>query len=173
MKTSSKVVLSIAILLLLTGGVFLFWVMRPAEPPAEQLIREALTKAEEAAKRRQPAQVIEVISEDFQAGMWNKKRLYVYLLRAMRQGRGMDYDVRINSPRILPAAKDKPNQRVVISRMSAFYSGSGEDIWGSGPLTLVMRRETCRKWLILEEPCWRIVSVANVPPLPAEDLGGF
>lgn len=162
-----------AVLLLSIGIAVLFVALSPPKISAEQGIRQSLQEAEDAGKARNANRVMNVISEDFQAGMWNKKRLYIYLLRAMRQGRGMDYDVHVNKPRILPAAKDKPTQRVVISKVSAFYTGTGEDIWGSGAMTLVMRQETRRKWIFFEEPVWRIVSIANIPPLPAEDLAGY
>jgi hypothetical protein len=166
-KRSSKIALFVALLLV---GVGVFWILGTAGPrkTPDELIRESLADAETAAKRRSPAGVMEVVSDSFQSGVWNKDRLRLMLARSIQQGRGIDYDVRINAPRILPSPNGNPDERIVISRLSAFYTGTGEDIWGSGPLTLVMRKETRRKWIFFSEPRWRIVSVANVPPLPGD-----
>jgi len=167
MKRSSKIALLVALLFV---GAGVLWIMAASGSPKtpEELITKSLSDAETGAKRRHPAEVMEVISNTFQAGMWNKDRLRLVLVRSMQQGRGVDYDVRVNLPRILPSPAGKPNERIVISRLSAFYTGTGEYIWGSGPLTLVMRKESRRKWLFFSEPRWRIVSVANVPPVPGE-----
>jgi len=166
-KRSSKIALFVALLLV---GIGVFWIAGTSGPKKtpEELITESLADAETAARRRHPAEVMEVISDKFQAGLWNKDRLRLMLIRSMQQGRGVDYDVRVNAPRILSSPNGNPDERIVISRLSAFYTGTGEDIWGSGPLTLVMRKESRRKWLFFSEPRWRIVSVANVPPLPGE-----
>jgi hypothetical protein len=172
MKTTSKIALIAATLLLALGGVFALGTRQPDTPP-EELIRQSLQDAENAARNRNASGVIEVISDDFQAGMWNRDRLRLVVIRSIRSSRGVDYDVRVNAPRILPSPKGDPDQRVVISKMAAFYSGSGDDIWGSGPLTMVMRKESRRKWLLFSEPRWRVVSIANVPPMPLDDAGGI
>lgn len=165
MKRSSKVALGIAVLSILLG-VF-FWIGASApNPTPEEAIAQTLSDAENAARRGQVSGVMDAVSDDFQAGPWNKARLRLILSRSLSQGRGTDYDVRINAPRILPSPKNREDERVVISRMAAFYSGTGEDIWGSGPLTLVMRKESRPRLLLFSEPRWRIVSVANIPPLP-------
>jgi hypothetical protein len=174
MKTSSKIGLACAAALLLLGCLTLFFLAQPSKATAEELIRKSLQEAEAGAKRRSANAVMSAISEDFEAGPWNKKRLYVYLIQQMRNGRGVHYDVRINQPRILPSPRGNPNERVVISKMSAFYSDSGDDIWGSGPLTMVMRKESRPRLLVFSEPHWRIVGVASLPPLPSDmDLAGY
>lgn len=174
MKTSSKITLALAAALMLLGGLTLFFLSQPPKVTAEELIVRSLEDAEAGAKRRSASAVIESISENFQAGPWNKKRLYIYLVQQMKNGRGINYDVRINKPRILPSPKGNPDERIVISKMSAFYTDSGDDIWGSGPLTLIMRKETRTRWLLFSEPRWRIVGVANIPPLPTDmDLAAF
>lgn len=166
MKTGSKFVLIAAALMLMIGGGFLVFTGQSRPVPPEQLIRASLQDAELAAKNRNANGVIEVISDDFKAGVWDKKRLYAYLLRAFRQSRGTNYNVRVNEPRILPSSRGNADERLVISKMSAFYAESGEDIWGSGPLTMVMRKEARRKWLVFEEPRWRIIGIAGMPLLP-------
>jgi hypothetical protein len=96
-------------------------------------------------------------------------------MRAMQSGRGVNYDVHVNEPRVLPSPKGDPNERLVVTRFAVFYGGSGDDIWNADLVTLVMRKEYRRKWLFLEEPRWRVVSVANLPPFPGsdgEDSGG-
>ncbi len=174
MKTSSKIGLACATALLLLGGLTLFFLSQQQKGTPEELIEKSLQDAESGAKRRSASGVIASISEDFEAGPWNKKRLYVYLLQQMRNGRGVNYDVHINKPRILPSPKGIPDERVVISKMSAFYTETGDDIWGSGPLTMIMRKESRTHWLIFSEPYWRIVGVANIPPLPSDmDLAGY
>lgn len=157
--------LIVAAALLLMGGVIYVAQSGPTRT-AEALIRESLRDAEMAAKARRTSGVMEIISEDFQAGMWNKARLGVTLARSMRDGRGVDYDVHVNEPQILPSPKGNPNERLVITRFTAFYSGTGEDIWGSDLLTLALRKESRRRRLIFSEPRWRIVSVVNAPPMP-------
>jgi hypothetical protein len=173
MKRSSKIALFVALLLVSVGIFWIAGTIGPRKTP-DELIQESLADAETAAKHRNPAGTMEVISAKFQSGMWNKDRLRLVLARSMQQGRGVDYDVRVNAPRIFPSPTGNPDERIVISRLSAFYTGTGEDIWGSGPLTLVMRKEAQRKWLFFSEPRWRIVSVANVPPLPGDaDASGL
>jgi hypothetical protein len=172
MKTSSKIAL-VAATLLIGLGIFITLGTRRTEATPEQLIQQSLQDAENAARNRNASGVIEVISNDFQAGMWNKDRLRLMVIRSIQSGRGVDYNVRVNAPRILPSPKGDADQRIVISKMTAFYSGSGEDIWGSGPLTMVMRKESRPKWLVFSEPRWRIVSLANVPPMPLEEIGGL
>ena len=163
MKRSSWIGLAIALLLLIAGGVLFVAIPREARSP-EELIRASLRDAEAAAKARHVSGVMETVSESFQAGMWNKARLRLTLMRSMRDGRGVDYDVRVNEPHILPSPKGDPDERLVITRLSAFYSDSGENLWGSGPLTLVMRKESRRRYLFFPEPYWRIVSIVGVPP---------
>lgn len=159
---------------MLLGGLTLFFLSQPPKATAEELIVKSLQDAESGAKRRSASAVIETISEQFQAGPWNKKRLYVYLIQQMKNGRGVHYDVRINAPRILPSPKGNPDERIVISKMSAFYTDSGDDIWGSGPLTMIMRKESRTRLLLFQEPRWRIVGVANLPPMPSDmDLASF
>lgn len=165
MKKSSWAALIVA-LLCIAGGIGFRVLTSVPDPTPEQAIAQTLQDAEEAARRGQVSGVMEAVSDDFQAGPWNKARLRLILSRSLAQGRGTDYDVRINAPRILSSPKNRPDERVVISKMSAFYSGSGDDIWGSGPLTLVMRKESRPRLWVLREPRWRIVSVANVPPIP-------
>ena len=167
MKRSSWIGLIVAALLL-GAGVFLFVSRQGAARTPNELIRASLNDAEVAAKSRSVNDVMAIISEDFQAGMWNKARLRLTLMRSMRDGRGVDYDVRVNAPRILPSPRGNPDERIVITRLSAFYSDGGEDIWGSGPLTLVMRKESRRRYLFFPEPYWRIVSVANITPTPLD-----
>jgi len=165
MKPSSWVGLALAAVLLIVGIVAYF--LPSASPEtSETLIRQSLRDAESAAKARRVADVMEVISDDFQAGLWNKARLRLTLVRSLRNGRGVEYDVHVNEPRILPSPKGNLGERLVITRFSAFYSGSGEDIWGSDLLTLVMRQETRRRYLFFTRPRWRIVSVVNAPPVP-------
>jgi hypothetical protein len=172
MKTSSKIALVAATLLLCLSAFLVIATRQPNTPP-EVLINQSLQDAENAAKRRNASGVIEVISNDFQAGMWNKERLRLIVIRSIQSSRGVDYDVRVNAPRILPSPKGDPDQRIVISKMTAFYTGTGDDIWGSGPMTMVMQKESRRKWLFFREPRWRIVSFANVPPMPMEEIGGL
>lgn len=171
MRTSSKVGLGIALLMLLVGGVWLLLPRAPSYTP-EQLITQSLRDAEEAARRRSASGVMEVVSEDFRSGPWNKKRLQLMVIRSMSQGRGVDYNARVNAPRILPSPRGNPDERLVVSKLSVFYSSTGEDIWGTGPLTFVMRKEERRRWLVFSEPRWRIVAIASLPPIPGYDTGG-
>lgn len=165
MRRSSLVTLVIALIFLAVGG---FWMLgsRGAPPPPETLIARSLQDAEDGARRRSVSQVMDVISEDFNSGGLNRDRLRLLVARSVRQGRGVNYDAHVNAPRILPSPKGDPDQRLVITKMSVFYTGTGEDIWKSEAMTLVMRKESRRRWLVFEEPYWRIVSVANLPPLP-------
>jgi hypothetical protein len=165
MRNSSKIGLVIAVLLLVVGGV-LFLLGRGDNLTPEQRITQSLSDVQEAAKRRSVSGVMDVISDDFSYSGWNKARLRLLVSRSIGQSRGIDYDARVNAPRILPSSTGNPDERMVVSKLAVFYSGSGEDIWGTGPLTFVMRKETARKWLVFREPRWRIVGVATGIALP-------
>ena len=180
MRRSSWVGLGVALVLLLAGaGWFL---LREGTPPTpEQLITESLNDAEQAARKRNLSGVMEIVSRDFRAGGGlNRDRLRILLLRALNQSRGVDYGVQVAAPRIFPSPQGEKDKRLVVSRLSVFYNESGETIWGSNePMVFVMREETRRKLLFLKEPRWRIVGVANLPPIPGGDdssggaMGGF
>jgi hypothetical protein len=162
MRLSSKFGLIGATLLILIGT--LLYLGRVPDVPAEELIRQSLRDAETGARNHSTHQIMEVISDDFRAGMWDKRRLYLQVLHSLRDARGTDYDTHLAAPRILPSPKGDSNQRLVLTRLSIFESGSSDDIWGSGDLTLVMRKESRPRLLFFREPYWRIVSVANLPP---------
>ena len=144
----------------------------PRTPPSpETLIQQSLNDAEEAAKRRDARGVMDVVSDSFRAGPLTRKTLNLQLLRAFQSGRGVNYDVQVNRPQILPSPNGRADERLVVSRFAVFYAASGDDIWSTEPVTLVMRQEWRRKWLLFREPRWRVVSVANLPPLPGSDEG--
>jgi hypothetical protein len=170
MKTTSKIILGIAALLFFVGG-FLLWRLQSAPKlTAEQRITESLQDAEDAAKRHSVGGVMEAVSDDFKAGDVNKQRLRLLLSRSFQNGRGIDYDVHVNAPRILPSPKKDPKERLVFTKASVFFADTGDDIWGSNPITLVMREEQQTRWLFLREPRWRIVAVGelNLPGVEGE-----
>lgn len=172
MKRSSVVLLIVALVLMGAGGFWILGAQKPASP--DVLITQTLKDMENGARRRNTNAVLEGVSDEFNSGGLSKDRLRLLLIRSFRQSQGVEYDAHINAPRILPSPKNNPNERLVFTRASVFYTGTGENIWGSDTLTLVMRQETRRKWLVLREPYWRVVSIANLPPLPGvgDDSGG-
>jgi hypothetical protein len=164
MKRSSWIILPLALLCLI-GGVVLVGVINEPELAPEVLIAQSLEDAEQAGAKGNVSGVMESISEDFQSAGMNKARLRLLLTRSKNNARGVDYDVHVNAPKILPANADKPDERVVMSQFSVFSPSDGSSYWGTDGVTLVMRKESKSKWLLLQKPCWRIVSVANLPPL--------
>jgi hypothetical protein len=168
MKRSSWIILPLA-LLSIVGGVVLVGAINQTEPAPEILIAQSLEEAERAGARGNVSGVMESISEDFQSGGMNKTRLRLLLTRSQNNARGVDYDVHVNAPKILPARADKPDERVVMSKFSVFSPSDGSSYWGTDGVTLVMRKESKTKWLLLQEPRWRIISVANLPPFPGEE----
>jgi hypothetical protein len=171
MKTSSKLVLGIAALLLLIAVVMM--AAHNTGPPLtpEQEIVVSLHDAQQAAEHRNLDGVMELISDDFHGGSWTKPRLQLYLSREMNNSRGMSYDVHVNAPRILPAPNGDPNERMVVTQASVFWADTGEDIWGTNPVTLVMRRETRRHWIFFTQPEWRVVGVGELSLPGADDFG--
>lgn len=168
MKTSSKITLVCATLLLLAGG-FLWLINSGVKPTPETLITQSLQNAEESAQHGSTGGVMDSISDEFKSGAWDKTKLRLLLARTLKSGRGTDYKVHVNAPRIVPSPVGKQNERLVTTQFSAFYGDGGESIFGTGPVVLVMRQETERKWIFFREPKWRIVSVANMPPLLGAD----
>lgn len=175
MKTSSKIVLAAALVLLGAAGLLVG--QRQAPPTREELIRQSLRNAEEAAQRRDVRGVMEVISNDYKdARGLNKARLRLLLTRSINQGRGVDYNVKINQPRIFPDKAEPEKKALVVTKFAVFYAENNGNIWGTDAVTLAMRKESRRKWLLFSTPVWRIVSVANLPPLPGsngDDVGGM
>ena len=171
MKTSSKIALFAAVILLLLGGMLWFFGNNADPPTPEQRIVQTLHDAEVAAKRGSVNGVMDTISSNFQAGIWDYRRLKLYLIRTLSQGRGANYDVHLNQPLIQPL-KGRKDERLVTTRFAAFDSGTGADIYKTNePLILVMREESRTHWLIFREPYWRVVGVANLPVLPGSDGG--
>jgi hypothetical protein len=163
MRTASKVGLVGALLLIVIGLALLL--RQPPESSPEILITQSLRDAEDGARNRSARQIMEVISDDFHAGLWNKRRLYLQVVRSLRDGRGTDFDAHVTQPRIMPSPMGKPEERLVFSRLSVFDVGSGEDIWGTGPIAMIMRKESRPRFLFFREPYWRVVSIPNLPPL--------
>ena len=169
MRRSSKILLGVAVLLLGGAGLLLLSQSRP-RPDAETLIRQALQEAEQAARRRDVAGVMEIVSQDYKdAANLNKARLRLLLTRYVRQSVGTRYDVRV-SPRLIQRDEGDPDRAVVLATITVFDPANRENLWGGEELSLVMRREQRRRWLLLPEDRWRVISVVNVPSLPG--LGG-
>lgn len=165
MTKMSKIVVGLCLLLLLVAGL---WALapRPAATPELQ-IAESLQEAADAAQAGKVSGMMDLISEDFKSGALNKARLRLLLTRARNSGRGVRYDVKVTPPTILDSADKDPNQRVVFTSASVL-GDANETLWGGSQLTLVMRKETRRHNVFFTEPHWRVVSIANLPPLPGE-----
>ena len=162
MKTTSKIVLGIATLLLFVGGLLLWRLQSTPKLTPEQQIVASLADAEDAAKRHSVGGVMDLVSNDLSAGQVNKARLRLLLSRSFQNGRGVNYDVHVNAPRILPSPKGDPKERLVFTKASVFFAETGEDIWGSNPITLVMREEQQPFGLLLRVPRWRVVAVGEL-----------
>ena len=168
MKTTSKIVLGFAALLLFIGGFLLWRLQNAPQPTPEQRITESLKEAEDAARQHSVSGVMNLVSDDFHSAQMNKAQLRLLLNRSFASGQGMSYDVHVNAPRILPSPKQDPKERLVFTKASVFFADTGADIWGSNPITLVMREEHQTRWLFLREPRWRVVSVGELN-LPGAD----
>jgi hypothetical protein len=172
MKTTSKIVLGLAALLLFVGGFLLWRIQSAPKLTPEQRIVESIRAAEDAARRHSVGGVMDFVSDNFRSGQINKQRLRLLLNRSFQNGRGVNYDVRVSTPRILPSPKGDPKERLVFTRASVFFAETGEDIWGKSPITLVMREEEQTRWFFLHEPRWRVVAVGELS-LPGIDGGDF
>jgi ketosteroid isomerase-like protein len=155
----------LGLLLLAAAGVLLLGRRDP--PPTETLIRATLEEAAEAARRRDVSGVMATVSGDYKDSNFNKDRLRLVLARAMRDAAasGIRYDITM-AVRHIALTKEKPDTATVIAVVSVYNTASRDIIWGGQPITLVMRRETARRWLVFPEDRWRIASVVNLPPLP-------
>ena len=165
MSKVSKIILVLCALLLVAAGI---WSLapRPAATP-EQQIAESLQEAADYAQAGKISAMMDLISPDFKSGMINKSRMQLLLSRSKSSGQGIHYDVKVAPPRVLPSADGNPDQRVVFTAASVLGEGS-EMLWGGNQLTLVMRKESRRHNLLYTEPHWRVISIANMPPLPGE-----
>jgi hypothetical protein len=168
MKTTNKVVAGVSTVILLGAGL---WTLVPKAPPSDEIqIATAIEDAEAAGARGSVSGVMELISADFKAGNLNRPRLQLLLARSKNSARGVNYDVKATTPKILPPNPEKPGVRIVFSTLSVFDSFGGETYWGGGnPVTLVMQKESRRKNLFFSEPVWRVVGIANLPSLPGSD----
>ena len=173
MKKRSRFALAAA-LLLFAAAAFLVLGQR-SQPRPETLIREAFQQAEEAAKKRDTAGVMRIVSDDYKdASNLNKEKLRTQLTRAYLLTREVKFDVQVRAPQV-SLSKEKPDEALVMTTVTVINTDTNEALWGGMPLTVVMRRETGRRWLIFPEDRWRIVSVANLPALPfaGSDSGGM
>ena len=172
MQRSTQIGLGLGGLLLLIGAVlWMAGAFGGVKPTPDELIAETLNDAKAAARRRDSGGILDAISEKFQGGDLNKQRLRLLVLQSLRQSRGTNYDVSVLRPQI-SEIPGQPDKRIVVSKFDVFYSDNGESIWGSSPLTMVMEKETRRKWLFFSEPKWRIVSVPSLPPgIGGDDSG--
>lgn len=162
MSRTTKIIIAFCFLLLLGGGI---WSLapQPAGTP-EQQIADSLQDAADAARAGNIPRLMEGVSNDFKSGMLNKPRLQALLLRARNGGQGVAYDVRVTPPRVLADQSGAANRRLVFTSAAVLGDGN-ETLWGGNQLTLVMRQETQRHNLFFTVPRWRILSIANLPPL--------
>ena len=162
MSRTSKIIVALCLLLFLGGGI---WSLapRPVGPP-EQQIADSLQEAADAARAGNIPKLMDSVSNDFKSGLLNKPRLQALLLRASRSGQGVAYDVRVTPPKILADPSGAPNRRLVFTSAAVLGDGN-ETLWGGNQLTLIMRQETQRHNLLFTVPRWRILSIANLPPL--------
>lgn len=162
MSPTGKVVAVLCLLLLLAAGI---WSLAPRAPgtPEEQ-IAESLQEAADAARAGNVPRLMDVVSSDFKSGMLNKARLQALLLRARSGGQGVAYDVRVTPPKILPDQAGRADRRLVFTSAAVLGDGN-EMLWGGNQLTLVMCQETQRHNVLFTAPRWRILSIANLPPL--------
>ena len=165
MNGLQRAIAGLSVVSITAGGIWLA-APHPAASPELQ-IAEALQDASDAAKRGSVDGVMEVVSDDFKSGVLTKQRLRLLLMRSQQSARGVNYDVKVTPPRILPAG-EKPDERVVMSRLAVFDAVGGDTYWGADGLTFVMRKEKRRRFLFFTEPRWRVISVANLPPFPVE-----
>ena len=164
MKKRSWFALAAALLLFLTGGLLILG-QRP-QPRPETLITEALRQAEEAAKKRNTAGVMQIVSEKYKdSSNQSKEKLRTQLTRAYLLARGVEFDVQVQPPKIT-FSTNKPDEALVMTTITVINTGTRDELWGGVPLTLVMRREPERRWLLFPQDRWRIISVVNLPPLP-------
>jgi hypothetical protein len=165
MSKVSKIVVALCLLLLVAAGI---WSLapRPAATPELQ-IAESLQEAADAAQAGRVSAMMDLISDDFKSGMLNKARMRLLLNNAKSSGRGVQYDVKVTPPKVLESADKDPKQRIVFTSASVLGDGS-ETLWGGNQLTLVMRQESRRRNVLFTEPHWRVISIANMPPLPGE-----
>jgi type II secretory pathway pseudopilin PulG len=166
MKRSSQITLIASAALVAAGGVALA-IPRDAELTEEEAITQTLQRAEDAARRGSTEGVMACISDDFKAGVLDKTRLRLMLMRAQKNARGVRYDVSVNAPRFLPKDPAQPDQRTVISKFAAF--GESESFWSTEPVMLVMRKEEERSWIFFKHPIWRVRACPALPALPGEE----
>ena len=168
MKRSSQFTLLASAALVTAGGVALA-LPRGPEPTPEDGIAQTLQRAQDAAQRGSVDGVMACVSDDFKAGMLDKPRLRLLVLQAQKNGRGVRYDVSVNTPQFLPLDPAHPNQRTVMSKFAAFDPGGGETYWNTNPVLLVMRKEEESRWLFFKQPMWRVLACPALPPLPGEE----
>jgi hypothetical protein len=165
MRSIQRAVLLVSLALIVFS--LAWWLLAPRPRLSiDAQIAQSLRDAEEAARRGDVNGVLDAVSDDFSAGMLTKPRLRLLLLRARQSARGVDYEIQVNPPQILPARADRPQERVVISRFTAFDGISGASYWATESLTLMMRVERRSSWMPWAGECWRIVGVPNLPPIP-------
>ncbi len=168
MKPTSKIALVVASVLLTVAALLVIVNTRP-RPDRDTLIKSSLAEVEQAAKARSVGGVMQYVSSDYKdASNLNKDRLTLILARSYRMARGTRYNVHVNVLKVVPDAHDPKNAALIFAAVSVLDPASGQELYGSGgqPLTLQMRREPGRRYLVLPEDHWRIVSVVNMPPLP-------
>ncbi len=169
MEKSSRVALVLAVVFLLIGGIFYIANDIPDKTP-EALIQESLADAQKAAQRGDVGGIMDIVSDDFRSGAWNRTTLRLLLARTLRDSRGMDYSVRVNAPKIQPSPNGRLDERLVLTQFAAFSPQTGDDYYKSkGGVMLIMRAEKRRRLLFFTEPRWRIVSILNMAALPFSD----
>lgn len=171
MRRSSWIALGLAVVLLGAAALMLLDQARP-KPTPEVLIRQALADAEQAANGRNVGGVMRIVSDDYKdAANRNKATLSFLLNQYVRRSLGTAYAVRV-SPPVIQFDRDDRNRALVLTSIRITNQGSNEEMWGAGEVTLAMRRERQRRWLLFSEDRWRVISVVNLPALPGGGEGG-
>lgn len=160
-----RLMLVLFALLFAVGGTGIYLALRP-KPTVEERIVAGFAEAKIAAQKGDISGAVAIVSPRFKAGEVDKKRLRLLLFQARREYGKTDWIVDITPPRILPPTADKPNERLVLTRVVARAS-TGEPLWstGSGTITLLMREETVKTWGIFPHQEWRIVAAPSIPGL--------
>ncbi len=130
----------------------------PPPPDADQ-IRDLLARGEAAIEARNVNAAMSCVSGDYRdsTGL-SRDALRLQVARAFRQVEG--YDLSVMADGINPeGGRAEVTVRVILS---AVENGTASQVF-SGPVTISLRKEQARRYLVLPTRAWKVVGMAGLP----------
>lgn len=156
MRRSTWIVLVLVVAL---GGLIGYQRLSAPLPPDEEQIRTLLTEGEKAIESRSVNGALACVSKDYSdPSGFNRDGLRLQVIEAFRSADGYDVTLQTANMRL-----DGDNAEVQTSATLAALDKFGRHEVFSGPITIRLKKESARRYLVLPVRTWRVVGMTGLP----------